>query len=93
MLFRLIVVNLVKFLQKNTIPYLKEYIQSDVVDIIRDGQGDDITSSNIKDLVLDDGSKITGDLFLDCTGWKQMLIGKRNVDCSDRLFINASYCC
>ena len=81
---------LVKFLQKNTIPYLKEYIESDVVDIIRDGQGDDITSSNIKHLVLDDGSKITGDLFLDCTGWKQMLIGKRNVDCSDRLFINAA---
>ena len=81
---------LVKFLQKNTIPYLKEYIQSDVVDIIRDGQADDITSSNIKHLVLDDGSKITGDLFVDCTGWKQMLIGKRNVDCSDRLYINAA---
>ena len=81
---------LVKFLQKNTIPHLKEYIQSDVVDIIRDGQADDITRSNIKELVLDDGSKITGDLFIDCTGWKQMLIGKRNVDCSDRLFINTA---
>ena len=81
---------LVKFLQKNTIPYLKEYIESDVVDIIRDGQGDDITSSNIKQLVLDDGSKITGDLFLVCSGWKELLIGKRNVDCSDRLFINAA---
>lgn len=81
---------LVKFLQKNTIPYLKEYIQSDVVDIYRDGNADDITRSNIKELVLDDGSKITGDLFIDCTGWKQMLIGQRNVDCSDRLFINAA---
>ena len=40
--------------------------------------------------MLDDGSKITGDLFIDCTGWKQMLIGQRNVDCSDRLFINAA---
>ena len=41
-------------------------------------------------MVLDDGSKITGDLFVDCTGWKQILIGKRNVDCSDRLYINAA---
>ena len=40
--------------------------------------------------MLDDGSKITGDLFIDCTGWKQMLIGKKNVDCSDRLFINSA---
>ena len=47
---------LVQFLQKNTIPYLKEYIQSDVVDIHRDGQADDITCSSIKHLVLDDGS-------------------------------------
>ena len=81
---------LVGFLQKNTIPYLKEYIQSDVVDIYRDGNADDITRSNIKELVLDDGSRITGDLFIDCTGWKQMLIGQRNVDCSDRLFINSA---
>ena len=81
---------LVNFLQKNTIPYLKEYIQSDVVDVIRDGQADDITCSSIKHLVLDDGEKIYGDLFIDCSGWKQMLIGKKNVDCSDRLFINAA---
>ena len=82
---------LVKFLQKNTIPYLKEYIQSDVIEIYRNGLSDDITRSSIKELVLDDGSRITGDLFIDCTGWKQMLIGNHNVDLSDRLFIDTAF--
>ena len=82
---------LVKFLQKNTIPYLKEYIQSDVIEVYRNGLSDDITRSSIKELVLDDGSRITGDLFIDCTGWKQMLIGNHNVDLSDRLFIDTAF--
>ena len=82
---------LVQFLQKNTIPYLKEYIQSDVVDIYRDGLSDDITKSDIKKLILDDGSEITGDLFIDCTGWKQMLVGNHNIDLSDRLFIDTAF--
>ena len=82
---------LVQFLQKNTIPFLKEYIQSDVVEVYKDGISDDITKSNIKKLVLDDGSEITGDLFIDCTGWKQMLIGENNVDLSDRLFIDTAF--
>ena len=82
---------LVKFLQKNTIPYLKEYIQSDVIEIYRNGLSGDITRSSIKELVLDDGSRITGDLFIDCTGWKQMLIGNHNVDLSDRLFIDTAF--
>ncbi len=80
---------LVQFLMRHTTPYCK-YIQSDVVDIYRDGNADDITRSNIKELVLDDGSKITGDIFIDCTGWKQLLIGQHNVDLSDRLYINAA---
>ena len=42
--------------------------------IYRDGLSDNITKSSIKELVLDDGSRITGDLFIDCTGWKQMLV-------------------
>ena len=82
---------LVKFLQKNTIPYLKEYIQSDVIEIYRNALSDDITRSSIKELVLDDGSRITGDLFIDCTGWKQILIGNHNVDLSDRLFIDTAF--
>ena len=40
--------------------------------------------------MLDDGSRITGDIFIDCTGWKQMLVGNHNVDLSDRLYINAA---
>ena len=82
---------LVQFLQKNTIPYLKEYIKSDVIEVYRDGLSDDLTRSNIKELVLDDGSRITGDLFIDCTGWKQMLIGNHNVDLTDRLFIDTAF--
>tara|TARA_A100001388_G_scaffold242651_1_gene199572 strand:- start:1424 stop:2923 length:1500 start_codon:yes stop_codon:yes gene_type:complete len=82
---------LVQFLQKNTIPYLKEYIQSDVVDIYRDGLSDNVTKSDIKKLILDDGSEITGDLFIDCTGWKQMLVGNHNIDLSDRLFIDTAF--
>ena len=82
---------LVQFLQKNTIPFLKEYIQSDVGEVYKYGISDDITKSNIKKLVLDDGSEITGDLFIDCTGWKQMLIGENNVDLSDRLFIDTAF--
>ena len=80
---------LVQFLQNRVAPSI-EYIKSDVVEVIRDGQADDITSSSIKHLVLDDGSKITGDLFIDCTGWKQLLIGNDNVDYSDRLFIDSA---
>ena len=81
---------LVQFLQKNTISYLCNYIQSDVIEVYRDVE-DDLTKSSIKELVLDDGSRITGDLFIDCTGWKQ-IIGKdnHNVDLSDRLFIDTA---
>jgi len=82
---------LVQFLQKNTIPYLKEYIKSDVIEVYRDGLSDNLTKSSIKELVLDDGSRITGDLFIDCTGWKQMLIGNHNVDLTDRLFIDTAF--
>ena len=82
---------MVQFLQKNTIPYLKEYIKSDVIEVYRDGLSDDLTRSSIKELVLDDGSRITGDLFIDCTGWKQMLIGNHNVDLTDRLFIDTAF--
>ena len=82
---------LVQFLQKNTIPYLKEYIQSDVIEVYRNGLSDDLTKSSIKELVLDDGSRITGDLFIDCTGWKQMFIGNHNVDLTDRLFIDTAF--
>ena len=82
---------LVQFLQKNTIPYLKEYIKSDVIEVYRDGLSDDLTKSSIKELVLDDGSRITGDLFIDCTGWKQLLVGNHNIDLTDRLFIDTAF--
>ena len=54
LMFQIIVVS--TFLRRHTTPL--QHSQSDVVDVIRDGQADDITKSNIKELVLDDGSRI-----------------------------------
>ena len=45
----------------------------------------------VEKIILEDGSEITADIFIDCTGWNQLLIGKdNNVDLSDRLFIDAA---
>lgn len=34
-----------------------------------------VSEDGIDALVLDDGSEITSDLFIDCTGWKSLLLG------------------
>ena len=74
---------LVRFLQNRVIPTV-EYIQSDVTKVVRDGD-------DIEKLLLEDGSEVTGDLYIDCTGWKQLLIGSdNNIDYSDRLFIDSA---
>tara|TARA_B100000287_G_C20672092_1_gene793795 strand:- start:2346 stop:3821 length:1476 start_codon:yes stop_codon:yes gene_type:complete len=73
---------LVGFLQRNTTPWC-EYIQSDVKDVIRNGD-------EVEKLILEDGSEIESDLFIDCTGWKQLLIGSDNIDLNDRLFIDSA---
>ena len=60
------------------------YIQSDVKTVVK-------VEDNVEKLILEDGSEITADIFIDCTGWNQLLIGKdNNVDLSDRLFIDAA---
>ncbi len=72
---------LVRFLQYN---HRCEYIQSDVKKVVKNGD-------DIEKLVLEDGSEIVGDLYIDCTGWKQLLIGgDDNIDFSDRLFIDTA---
>ena len=60
------------------------YIQSAVKDINRDENG-------ISSLILEDGSVVGGDLFVDCTGFKSILKDKRDrVDLSDRLYVDTA---
>ena len=73
---------LVGFLQRMTSRCVT-YIQSDVKNIVRNGD-------DIEKLILEDGSEVVGDLYLDCTGWKQLLFGNDNIDLSDRLFIDSA---
>lgn len=46
-----------------------ERVEGKVVDAVRDAQG------AVAALVLDDGRRIEGDLFIDCSGFRQLLIG------------------
>lgn len=46
-----------------------EYIVATVSDVITDDNG-------VKELVLDNGEKIEADLFVDCTGFRSLLIGE-----------------
>jgi flavin-dependent dehydrogenase len=45
------------------------HLQSMVVDI-------DTDDSGIKTLIMEDGSKVTSDLFIDCTGFRSLLLAK-----------------
>lgn len=72
---------LVKFIQ-NKIDI--NFINSDVVEVNKDNK-------NISSILLANGEKIHSDLFVDCTGWKNIL-GKPNekIDLQDRLFCNTA---
>lgn len=54
---------------KYSIPRGVNYIRSEVKEVILD-------SSGVKELILDDGTNFTSDLYIDCTGFKSLLIGK-----------------
>ncbi len=78
---------LVLFLQEKLKNKVK-FIKSDVVDIVKNDE------DNIKHLVLKDGSIIEGDLFIDCTGFKQILRKpKKRIDLMGRLFVNTAVVC
>jgi hypothetical protein len=74
---------LVDFLQKSN-DYFVNYIKSGVSDIHWKGE-------EISQLTLENGQVLESDLFIDCTGWKQLLgKHKTNVDLSDRLYVNTA---
>ena len=74
---------LVTFLHDNCIKWCN-YIQSDLKTVVK-------VEDEVEKIILEDGSEIKADIFIDCTGWNQLLIGKdNNVDLSDRLFIDAA---
>ena len=64
---------------------LVNHIESDVVDVVWDGD-------DIDHLVLKDGREIKSDLFVDCTGFAKLLSKdkKHDIDLSDRLFTNTA---
>lgn len=52
-----------------------------------------IDNSGITDLVLDDGTCVTGDLYIDCTGFKRLLMNKLNnkwISYSKHLIMNSA---
>lgn len=73
-------VKLVEFLQNSTQVNL---IKSDVVSINK-------SDSSIESVVLDNGRTVTGDLFIDCTGFKSLLKTQDRVNLDDRLFCNTA---
>lgn len=60
-------------------PYLRNWavergvvrVEARVIEVARDGESGDVTA-----LVLDNGARIEGDLFVDCSGFRAMLIGQ-----------------
>ncbi|XQW83603.1 tryptophan halogenase family protein [Thalassotalea piscium] len=74
-----------EFLKKHCINQLKvNYISADVVKVNTDKQGD------ISSLLTSLNTQLSGDLFIDCTGFKSLLLGEHFkvpfVSCDDTLF-------
>jgi len=74
---------LVKYLKRHLVDKVN-YVQSGVKNIERDDNG-------ISSLTLEDGSVISADLYVDCTGFKSILKDIRDkIDLSDRLYVNTA---
>lgn len=65
-----------------------KHIEANVADVITNGDG-------IEKIILDDGTEIYADIFVDCTGFKSMLLGKAMnepfYDLQDRLPVNKAW--
>jgi tryptophan halogenase len=77
---------LVEFFKKKIAkPNCVEHIKSEVKEIIR---SDD---DSIQELILENGEKISGDLYLDCTGFKRLLSSNSDIVClKDKLFCDTA---
>lgn len=63
-------------------------IQSDVVNVVKNESG------NISALELKNGNTHTSDLYIDCTGFKQILKASgQRINLEDRLFVNTAVVC
>jgi tryptophan halogenase len=63
-------------------------IRSEVVEVITESE------DRIQNLKLKDGTLISGDIFVDCTGFQQVLRKpKKRVDLMGRLFVNTAVVC
>ncbi len=63
------------------------YIRNEVTDVKLDN------TKNITSVILKDGSKVKGDFFIDCTGFRRELISKLNseiIDYSDKLICDSA---
>ena len=75
---------LVDFLEETNAGIFVNYIQSGVSNIEWDG-------TDVSKLTLENGQTLNSDLFIDCTGWKQILGKHRNnIDLSDRLYVDTA---
>lgn len=75
------------------VKYLKNYLKNKIKFIDSEVTSIDYNEKNgINYLILNNGKKIKSDLFVDCTGFKQVLRNNdcKRVDLSDRLFVNTA---
>jgi hypothetical protein len=80
---------LVQYIQKKLSDKIS-IIKSEVVDV----EYIDIDTDQIKKLKLKDGTEVFGDIFVDCTGFQQVLRKpKKRIDLLGRLFVNTAVAC
>lgn len=73
---------LIKYIESKINSYV-EIVRSEVKEIVKNGK-------IIEKLILENGEEHHADLFLDCTGWANLLKTPDKVDLSDRLFCDTA---
>jgi tryptophan halogenase len=73
---------LVNFIESKIHPFI-DIIRSGVVEVVK-------TGSTVSKLILENGTEHHADLFIDCTGWTNLLKTPKKVNLEDRLFCNTA---